>query len=143
MTQPAADRFAVLAVGQSASRARIVSDTDVVLYAAVTGDLNPAHVDEAAARASRFGGRIAHGMLSGGFISALMASELPGAGSIYLTQSLRFVRPVHIGDTITTRVEIVELLETKRRVRLATSCRNQRDELVLDGEALVLVPREG
>jgi len=143
MTESTIDRYRTFAVGQWATASHTVSDTDVVLYAAVTGDMNPAHVDEASARTGRFGARIAHGMLSGGFISALLASQLPGPGSIYMSQSMRFVRPVLIGDTVTTRVEIVELIEAKRRVRLATTCRNQRDELVLDGEALVLFPREG
>ncbi len=134
------DRYAALAVGQFAAMTRTVSDTDVVLYAAITGDLNPVHVDDAAAAASRFGGRIAHGMLSGGFVSAILASQLPGPGTVYLSQSLRFVRPVRINDTITTRVEIVELIEAKRRVRLATTCRNQTGDLVLDGEAMVMLP---
>lgn len=142
MTESLVDRYTTLAVGHSATSSHIVTDTDVVLYAAVTGDLNPAHVDDAAARAGRFGARIAHGMLSGGFISALLAARLPGPGSIYMSQSMRFVRPVLIGDTVTTRVEIVELIEAKRRVRLATTCRNQRNELVLDGEALVLLPKD-
>ena len=142
MTDATVDRFSTLAVGQSASASHTVTDTDVVLYAAVSGDMNPAHVDEAAARAGRFGARIAHGMLSGGYISALLASQLPGPGSIYMSQSMRFVRPVLIGDTVTTRVEVVELIDAKRRVRLATTCRNQRDELLLDGEALVLLPKE-
>jgi len=143
MTESARDALLSLVVGQFATSSRVVSDTDVVLYAAITGDLNPVHVDDAFATASRFGGRIAHGMLTGGFISAILASQLPGPGTIYLSQSLRFVRPVRIGDTITTRVEIVEIIEGKRRVRLATTCRNQRDELVLDGEAMVLLPKEG
>lgn len=143
MTESTVDRYSTFAIGQSATSSHTVTDTDVVLYAAVTGDMNPAHLDEAAARAGRFGARIAHGMLSGGFISALLAAQLPGPGTIYMSQSIRFVRPVLIGDTVTTRVEIVELIEGKRRVRLATTCRNQRDELVLDGEALVLLPKEG
>ncbi len=143
MHAPAVDPFHLLAVGQFATASRRVSETDIVLFAAVTGDMNPVHVDEAAGAASRFGARIAHGMLSAGFVSALLASELPGPGSIYLSQSLRFVRPVRIGDTVTTRVEIVELLASKRRVRVATSSRNHRDELVLDGEAVLLLPLEG
>ena len=92
MTEFVTDRLTTLAVGQFASSTRTVSDTDVVLYAAITGDLNPVHVDDAFATASKFGGRIAHGMLTGGFISAIMASKLPGPGTIYLSQSLRFVR---------------------------------------------------
>ena len=132
--------FDQLAVGQSAEFAKTVTEADVVLFAGVTGDFNPAHVDAVAAERGRFGGRIAHGMLSAGFVSAVLAMRLPGPGTIYLSQSLRFTRPVRIGDTVTARVEILELTPGKRRVRLATVCRNQRDETVLDGEAVVMVP---
>ena len=134
-----ADRFARFAVGQSASMTRTVSESDIVLFAAITGDVNPVHLDDAAAKASRFGGRIAHGMLTAGFVSATMAMQLPGPGAVYLSQSLRFLRPVRIGDVITTRVEIIELLLAQRHVRLTTVCRNQADKQVLDGEALILV----
>jgi 3-hydroxybutyryl-CoA dehydratase len=131
----------VLQVGQVAEMAKTVTETDVVLFAGITGDFNPAHMDEVQAARSRFGGRIAHGMLSAGFISACVAMKLPGPGTIYLTQSLKFTRPVRIGDTVTARVEVLEWNPTKRRARLATTCRNQRDEVVIDGEALVMVPQ--
>jgi len=134
------DRFATFVVGMSASCTRRVSETDVVLFAAVTGDLNPVHVDEEAAQQSRFGERIAHGMLSGGLISALLGADLPGPGSVYLSQSMRFVRPIRIGETVTVRAEIIELFATRRRVRLATTCRDSRNELLVDGEAVVMVP---
>jgi 3-hydroxybutyryl-CoA dehydratase len=133
-------RFEELSVGQAAEFAKTVTETDVVLYAGITGDLNPAHIDTVAAEAGRFGGRIAHGMLSAGFISAVLGTRLPGPGTIYLSQSLRFVRPVRIGDTVTARAEVVELFPAKRRVRLATRCVNQDGETVLDGEALVWLP---
>lgn len=133
---------AQLAVGQWAEMHKTVSENDVVGFASITGDFNPVHMDEAAAEKTIFGGRIAHGMLTAGFISACLAMQLPGPGSIYLSQSLSFKRPVRLGDTITTRVEIVEWNEGKRRARLSTKCRNQRDEVVIDGEALVMVPRE-
>jgi 3-hydroxybutyryl-CoA dehydratase len=132
--------FDQLAVGQSAEFAKTVTEADVVLFAGVTGDFNPAHVDAVTAGRGRFGGRIAHGMLSAGLVSATLAMKLPGPGTIYLSQTLRFTRPVMIGDTVTARVEILELVPGKRRVRLATVCRNQRDETVLDGEATVMVP---
>ncbi len=131
-----------LAVGQWAEMHKTVGESDVQGFAAISGDFNPVHMDEAAAEKSIFGGRIAHGMLSAGFISACLAMQLPGPGSIYLSQTLSFKRPVRLGDTITTRVEIVDWNEGKRRARLATTCRNQRDEVVIDGEALVMVPRE-
>lgn len=131
-------RYDDLAVGQSAEYSRVVSDEDVKLFAKVTGDFNPVHIDEAAAAKSRFGGRIAHGMLSGGLVSAAIANKLPGEGSIYLAQTMRFTAPVRIGDTITVSLTVLELL-SKNRVRLATVCRNQNGETVLDGEATILV----
>ncbi|MBL0173002.1 MAG: MaoC family dehydratase [Gemmatimonadaceae bacterium] len=137
------DRFLALAVGQSATMTRTVSESEIVLFAAITGDSNPVHLDDAQAQASRFKGRIAHGMLTAGFVSATMAMQLPGPGSIYLSQSLRFLRPVRIGDAITTTVEIIELLPDQRHARLSTECRNQSGKLVLDGEAVILIPREG
>lgn len=131
-----------LQVGQAAEMSKTVTETDVVLFAGITGDFNPAHMDEVQAAHSRFGGRIAHGMLSAGFISACLAMKLPGPRTIYLSQSLKFTRPVRIGDTVTARVEVMEWHESKRRARLATTCRNQRDEVVIEGEALVLVPSD-
>ena len=119
---------------------KTVTDADVVLFAGVTGDFNPAHVDAVAAASGPFGGRIAHGMLTGGLISAVLAMRLPGPGTIYLSQSLRFLRPVRIGDTVTARVEVLETISEKRRVRLATTAANQNGEQVVEGEALVMVP---
>jgi 3-hydroxybutyryl-CoA dehydratase len=126
-------------VGDVAELAKTVTETDIALFAGVTGDFNPVHIDQVAAEQSRFKGRIAHGMLSAGFISAVLGMKLPGTGSIYLSQSLRFTAPVRIGDTVTARVEVLEVLATKRRVRLATSCRNQQGETVVEGEAVVMV----
>lgn len=128
-----------LHVGQAAEMAKTVTESDIVLFAGVTGDFNPVHVDAVAASRSVFGERIAHGMLSAGFISAVLGMRLPGTGSIYLSQSLRFTKPVRIGDTITARVEVLEVLATKRRVRLSTVCRNQKGETVVEGEAVVMV----
>lgn len=132
-------RFDELTVGQFAEHTKTVTETDVVMYAGITGDFNPMHVDQTYAEKTKFGGRIAHGMLTAGFISAVLGMKLPGEGSIYMSQSLRFNRPVRIGDTITARIEVIELFPEKKRVRLATTCRNQKDETVLDGEALVLM----
>jgi 3-hydroxybutyryl-CoA dehydratase len=127
-----------LRVGDAAEMAKTVTETDIALFAGVTGDFNPVHIDAVAAEKSMFGARIAHGMLSAGFISAVLGMRLPGPGSIYLSQTLRFTKPVRIGDTITARVEVVELMP-KRRVRLATACRNQHGEMVVEGEAVVMV----
>ncbi|MEO7965547.1 MAG: MaoC family dehydratase [Gemmatimonadaceae bacterium] len=132
-----------LQLGQHATFSKTVTETDVVLFAGITGDLNPAHIDAVQAAKSRFGGRVAHGMLSAGLISACIGMKLPGPGTIYLSQSLRFTRPVRIGDTVTARVEVAEWNATKRRARLTTTCHNQDGELVIDGEALVMVPDEG
>lgn len=133
---------ATLYVGQFAEFSKTVTESDVILFAGITGDFNPAHIDEVQASRSRFGGRIAHGMLSAGFISACIAMRLPGPGTIYLTQSLTFTRPVKIGDTVTARVEVLEWTGGTRRARLGTTCRNQRGEVVIEGEALVMVPDE-
>lgn len=135
-------RFEELSVGMSAERARTVTADDVRRYAEVTGDFNPVHVDAEAAAKSRFGGLIAHGMLSAGYVSAVLGTELPGPGAIYVAQTLKFTRPVKPGDTITARVEVVEVIAARRRVRLATTCRNQLGEAVLEGEATILVPED-
>lgn len=131
--------FADLTVGRIAELAHTVTDADIRGYAEITGDRNPAHTDDAWAAKSRFTGRIAHGMLTAGFISAVLGMEMPGAGAIYLSQSLRFHKPVRIGDRITARAEVLELFPAKKRVRMATRCTNQVGEVVLDGEALLLV----
>jgi acyl dehydratase len=135
-------RFDEVSVGMSAERARTVTADDVCRYAEVTGDFNPVHVDAEAAAKSRFGGLIAHGMLSAGYVSAVLGMDLPGPGAIYVAQTLKFTRPVRPGDTITARVEVLEVIAARRRVRLATTCRNQHDEPVLEGEATILVPED-
>lgn len=134
-------RFEELSVGQTAEYSKTVTDADVMAFATVTGDYNPVHVDADAAAKTRFGGRIAHGMLGGGLISAAIANRLPGPGSIYLAQSLKFTAPVRLDDTVTVTVTVIELLPRKR-VRLSTNCRNQKGETVIDGEATVLMVDE-
>lgn len=134
--------FEALAVGMTAERARVVDEADVQAFAEVSGDRNPVHLDEDYARATPFGGRIAHGMLSAAHISALIASELPGPGAVYLSQSLSFRRPVKLGDTVTTRVEIIALDPAKARATLRTTCSVQ-GKPVIEGEALIMVPRQG
>jgi 3-hydroxybutyryl-CoA dehydratase len=134
--------FAELAVGQAAELVRTVTEGDLQAFAAVTGDTNPLHLDEAAAQTTMFKGRIAHGMLGAGYISAVIGTKLPGFGCVYVSQSLAFKRPVRIGDTITTRAEVVELMPAERHVRLRTTCTNQKGKVVTEGEALVLMPDE-
>jgi 3-hydroxybutyryl-CoA dehydratase len=131
-------RYEDIRVGQSAEYSKVVSDEDVRAFAQITGDFNPVHIDEEAAAKTRFGGRIAHGMLSAGLVSAAIANKLPGAGSIYLGQTLRFTAPVRIGDTVTVSLSVLELM-SKKRIRLETVCRNQKGETVLEGEATILV----
>jgi 3-hydroxybutyryl-CoA dehydratase len=128
-------------VGDTAEFGKTVTETDIYLYAGITGDFNPAHVNEAYAKNTFFKTRIAHGMLTAGFISAILANQLPGPGTIYLKQQLSFLAPVRIGDTITGRVEVLELIVEKNRVRLKTTCTNQDNVVVLDGEALVMPPK--
>jgi 3-hydroxybutyryl-CoA dehydratase len=130
-----------LKVGDTAEFAKTVAETDIYLYAGITGDFNPAHVNEAYAKNTFFKTRIAHGMLTAGFVSAIIANQLPGPGTIYLKQELSFLAPVHIGDTITARAEIIELFTEKNRVRLKTTCSNQEGVTVLAGEALVSPPK--
>ena len=131
-----------LTVGRSAEASHGVRAEDIDAFAAVSGDHNPVHLDEAFAATTRFGGRIAHGMLSASYISALIAGELPGPGAIYLSQSLRFLRPVRIGDTVITRAEITGIDAAKARVTLATTC-SVGGKVVLEGEAVILAPRKG
>jgi 3-hydroxybutyryl-CoA dehydratase len=128
-------------VGDTAEFAKTVTETDIYLYAGITGDFNPAHVNEVYAKNTFFKTRIAHGMLTAGFISAIIANQLPGPGTIYLKQDLSFLAPVHIGDTITGRVEVLELIPEKNRVRIKTTCSNQDGVMVISGEGLVSPPK--
>lgn len=140
MTNISNTPYTALEVGQKASFEKTIGERDIQLFAAMSGDRNPIHLDAEFARGTLFKERIAHGMLSGALISAAVACTLPGPGTIYLGQSMRFLRPVKIGDTITVRVEILEKLP-KNRVRVGTNVFNQNDELVVEGEAEVLAPR--
>lgn len=127
------------ALGQRAEVSKTITEADVEAYAHLTGDLNPLHLDDAFAARSRFGGRIAHGMLTAGLISTVVGMHLPGPGGIYVSQSLRFRRPVRFGDTITASAEVTAVDVERHRLTLRTECRNQRGEAVLEGEAVVLV----
>ena len=126
-------------LGDTASLSRTISDADIRAFADATGDRNPLHLDEEFAKQTRFGRRIAHGMLSASLISAVLANELPGQGSIYVGQTLKFVAPVFPGDTVTARVTVSEIREDKPILKLETVCTNQRDEVVIKGEATVRV----
>jgi 3-hydroxybutyryl-CoA dehydratase len=119
---------------------KTVTEADVVGFAGVSGDTNPIHLHEGFARSTRFGQRIAHGMLSGSFISTVVGTKLPGPGSIYVSQTLNFTAPVSIGDTVTAVCTVTEVNQERRRVTLKTQCLSG-DKVVIDGEATVLVPR--
>ena len=125
-------------VGDSAEITKTIEQSDIDAFASVTGDRNPVHVDEEFAKSTRFGKRIAHGMLTASLISAVLANKLPGEGSVYLGQTLQFVAPVFPGDDITARVTVKEIREDKPIVKLETICMNQRGEVVIRGEATVL-----
>jgi 3-hydroxybutyryl-CoA dehydratase len=129
-----------LTVGMSAIFSKTVTDADIVLFAGVTGDTNPVHLDEEFAKPTMFKGRIAHGMLTAGFISAVLGTKLPGPGSIYLSQSLKFKAPVRIGDTVVARVTATTVDREKGRCTFATTA-HVGDLLVVEGEAQILVPK--
>lgn len=128
-----------LNVGDSAEITRTIEQSDIQAFADVTGDHNPVHLDESFAQTTRFGRRIAHGMLTASLISSVLANELPGEGSIYLGQTLQFVAPVFPGDEVTARVTVTDVRESKGIVKLETICLNQRNQIVIRGEATVLV----
>ena len=130
-----------LQVGDTAQFSKTVSESDIYLFAGVTGDLNPAHVNEDYAKNTFFETRIAHGMLTASFISTVIGTMLPGPGTIYMRQEVNFLAPVKIGDTVNAIVEVLEIVDAKRRVRLRTYCVNQDNTTVVDGEALVSPPR--
>lgn len=125
--------------GDSASRTATISDEMIRGFADLTGDTNPVHLDDDYAAETVFGRRIAHGMIAAGMISATLANDLPGPGTLYLGQTLKFKRPVFPGDTITATVEVLTVRPDKPIVTLSTVCTNQDDEVVLEGEAVVRV----
>ncbi|NTV09594.1 MAG: MaoC family dehydratase [Zoogloea sp.] len=135
-------RFEELSVGMTAAYARTVTEADILMFAGVSGDTNPVHMNEELAAASMFGGRIAHGMLSASFISTVFGTKLPGPGAIYLAQTLKFKAPVKPGDTVVARVTLKELTPEKRKAKFDTVC-TVRGKVVLEGEADIMVPARG
>jgi 3-hydroxybutyryl-CoA dehydratase len=133
-------RLEDLRIGQTAEHRRVVSEADIDTFAAVSGDTNPVHLDAAYAAQTRFGGRIAHGLLAASYLSALLGTELPGPGAVYVSQTLRFRRPVRIGDDVTARVTIAAIDAERGRVRLETVCLVD-GKTVVEGEAIVMVER--
>lgn len=130
--------FAEVQIGDKASMSKTVTESDVYGFAGITGDFNPVHVNTEFAKTTMFKERIAHGMLSAGFISAVLGTALPGANTIYLGQELQFKAPVKIGDTVTATVEVIEKIEAKNRLILRTTVTNQDGVLVTDGKATVM-----
>lgn len=133
--------YAELKVGDSAYVEKTITETDVYLYAGITGDFSWLHVNEVRSSIGHFKTRVVHGMLLVGLISNVIGNQMPGAGTIYESQSLSFIRPCFMNDTIKARTEVLELM-TAGRVRLRTTCHNQRGELVIDGEAVAIPPRK-
>ena len=128
-------------LGDSAYTQKTISETDVYLFAGITGDLNPAHINQVESEKTMFKGRIAHGILVSGLISAVLGMQLPGTGTIYLSQELKFTKPVHIGDTITATCTVAELKPEKNIAKLETVCTNQNGEVVISGMATVMPPK--
>lgn len=131
-----------LEVGMTAVYARTVTDADIVMFAGISGDTNPLHLSSDFADGTHFEGRVAHGMLTAGFISAVIGTKLPGPGCIYMSQNIRWNAPVRAGDSVLARVTIEDINRDKGRIRLATICSVGQD-VVLEGEALVKVPSKG
>lgn len=134
-------KISEISVGDTAEFSKTISEADIYMFAGVTGDLNPFHINEEYAKQTFFKGRIAHGMLLAGFISTVVGCYLPGPGAIYVKQELKFLAPARIGDTITAKVVVTEVMEEENRIILDTFCLNQDGEKVLDGQAL-LSPRK-
>lgn len=130
-----------LNIGDFETFTKTVSESDVYLFAGITGDLNPAHINEVYARNTFFKERIAHGILVSGFVSTVLGMYLPGPGTIYLGQELKFLAPVKIGDTITAKAEVVTIISDKNIVKLRTTCENQDGKIVIEGLATVKPPK--
>lgn len=131
-----------LIIGESATFQKTITESDVYLFAGISGDMNPAHINKEYAKESIFGERIVHGILSSSLISTVIGMKLPGEGTIYLSQDLKFLAPVKINDTIKAEVEVVEILEEKNRVKLKTKVVNQNNNTVVDGFAWVMPPKK-
>ena len=136
-------KFSDIALGQTAEVVHTITEEDIQTFGNLSGDYNPLHFDDEWAKNTMFGSRIAHGILTASFISTAIGMHLPGPGTIYMSQSMRFLGPVRIGDTISALVEVVNLNIEKERVTLKTTCTNQDGRVVLDGEALVTLMKLG
>jgi 3-hydroxybutyryl-CoA dehydratase len=131
-----------LKIGDSAQISKTIAESDIELFARATGDFNPVHLDQAYAEKTSFKGRIAHGLLSVGLLSTILGNTLPGHGTIYLSQEVKFLAPVRIGDTITAKVEVIELIPEKNRAKFRTTCTNQDGKEVVEGIAWGMPPKK-
>ncbi len=129
-----------LTIGQTASFCKTITEADVLNFASASGDVNPIHIDAVAAEKSIFKQRVAHGILVSGLISTVLGTKLPGMGTIYMGQELRFTHPVFLNDAITATVEVIDINREKSRVKLRTTCTNQHGDVVIEGTALMQVP---
>ena len=129
-------------IGDSAQIVKTITEGDIELFARATGDFNPVHLDATYAEKTMFKGRIAHGLLSVGFFSTILGNILPGHGTIYLSQEVKFLAPVRIGDTITAKVDVLELIPERNRAKFRTTCVNQDGKLVVDGIAWSMPPKK-
>ncbi|MDD1781278.1 MaoC family dehydratase [Enterovibrio sp. ZSDZ35] len=130
-----------LVVGQHAHFEKTISESDIQMFCGISGDINPVHVSKLAGENSIFGDRVAHGIMVSGLTSAVLGMQLPGPGTIYLGQELKFTAPVFIGDTIRAEVEVVEIIKEKNIVKLATRSINQNNKIVIQGQATVMPPK--
>lgn len=142
MDNPIVNYYEDIAVGQTATFAKTVTEADILMFSGVSGDTNPVHLNAEWAATTMFKGRIAHGMLSAGFISAVFGTKLPGPGCIYVNQSLKFKAPVHIGDTVVAKVECTAKADDKKFCTFRTTC-SVGGKVVIDGEATLMVPSKG
>ncbi len=129
-------------IGQKACFEKTITESDVLLFSGISGDINPVHINDVVAKESIFGRRVAHGVLVSGLTSAVLGMQLPGEGTIYLGQDCKFRRPVYIGDTVKATCEVIELNTEKNIVRLATTTTNQNNEIVIEGIAVVMAPKK-
>ena len=134
-------KYEDIKIGQHAEYVRTVTSEDIEMFGQVSGDYNPLHFNEDWAKTTMFKGRIAHGILTATYVSTVIGMKLPGPGTIYISQNMKFRRPVRIGDTITARVEVINRNNEKEFLTLKTVCINQEDKVVLDGEAVVMLMR--
>ena len=142
MSQLSNFTFDEITIGQSAEYSKAVTEADIQMFAAVSGDVNPLHLDPEFAAGTRFGERIAHGMLTASFISAALAMELPGPGCIFMEQSLKFRLPVKIGDVITVKLTVTEMQARRKTLTMDCKAYNQHEKLVLTGTSVVIAPEE-